>query len=218
MRPLGPPARRSWRSMTHARTKPCPASPPHSPPPLPLSSLPSLTRPTRKANFYGKTCSRALSQPCGISLALLPATPEAPRQMTVTATTNTRTHASAPRFRASSPRASTQAFARACCKCMRERDPGLHARALPSSATRMWRLNTRHGPTLQADECVDSVRFRLGCAGPMEPVTCAGHGRGARLLLRPGRSHTRPLSHTRPHNNAITPLRWRYLASSLART
>ena len=66
--------------------------------------------------------------------------------------------------------------------------------------------------------------------GPAEPITWrrlqlwhSGHGRGACLLLRPGRGHAwsqrRLLSHTRrPHNNATTPLRWRYLASSLART
>ena len=35
--------------------------------------------------------------------------------------------------------------------------------------TWLWRLNPRHGPTLEADEYVDSVRFRLGCAGPAEP-------------------------------------------------
>ena len=55
-------SKRSWRSMTHARTKPCPVLPPHSLPLLLSSSLPSLTRPMRKAIFYGKTCSRALSQ------------------------------------------------------------------------------------------------------------------------------------------------------------
>ena len=67
VRPLGPPARRSWRSMTLGRTKPCPVLLPHSPPPLPLTSLPSLTRPTRRAISHGKTCSRAPSQPCGTS-------------------------------------------------------------------------------------------------------------------------------------------------------
>ena len=34
------------------------------------------------------------------------------------------------------------------------------------------------GSTLEADEYVDSVRFRLGCAGPVEPVTCAACNSG----------------------------------------
>ena len=44
--------------------------------------------------------------------------------------------------------------------------------------TWLWRLNPRHGPTLDADEYVHSVRFRLGCAGPAEPVTCAACNSG----------------------------------------
>ena len=52
--------------------------------------------------------------------------------------------------------------------------------------TWLWRLNTRHGPTLEADEYVDSVRFRLGCAGPMEPVTCAACNSG---VLDTGAAH-----------------------------
>ena len=187
------------------------------------------------AESYGKTCSRALSQPCGISLALLPATPEASRQMTVTATTNTRTHASAPRFRASSPRASTQAFARACCKCMRERDPGLHARALPSSATRMWTTRGYGGLTHVTARpwklTSMLIRFDSDWAAlgpwnlsPALPATLASWTRARRTppaapWAKPHAVTTlSPLSYTQPHNNAITPLRWRYLASSLART
>ena len=45
--------------------------------------------------------------------------------------------------------------------------------------TWLWRLNPRHGPTLDADEYIDSVRFRLGCAGPTEPVTCAAFNSGS---------------------------------------
>ena len=74
--------------------------------------------------------------------------------------------------------------------------------------TWLWRLNPRHGSTLDADEFVDSVRFRLGCAGPTGTrhlrrlqLWYSGHGRGACLLLRPGRGHAwsqrRLLSHTR---------------------
>ena len=32
----------------------------------------------------------------------------------------------------------------------------------------MWRLNPHH--VMEPEECVDSVRLRLGCAGPCEPV------------------------------------------------
>ena len=49
-----------------------------------------------------------------------------------------------------------------------------------------WRLNTRHGPTLEADEYVDADRFRLGCARPMEPVTCAACNSG---ILDTGAAH-----------------------------
>ena len=44
--------------------------------------------------------------------------------------------------------------------------------------TWLWRLNSRHSPTLDADEYVHSVRFRLGCAGPAEPVSCAACNSG----------------------------------------
>ena len=52
--------------------------------------------------------------------------------------------------------------------------------------TWLWRLNPRHGPTLEADEYVDSVRFRLGCAGPAEPITCAACNSG---ILDTGAAH-----------------------------
>ena len=44
--------------------------------------------------------------------------------------------------------------------------------------TWLWRFNPRHGSTLDADEYVNSVRFRLGCAGPAEPITCAACNSG----------------------------------------
>ena len=44
--------------------------------------------------------------------------------------------------------------------------------------TWLWRLNPRHGPTLEADEYTDAVRFRLGCAGPAEPITCSACSTG----------------------------------------
>ena len=143
--------------------------------------------------------------------------------MTAMVTMNTRTRASAPRFRASSPRTLTLAFARACCKCMRVRDPGPHARTRLAELgdsnvdhTWLWRLNPRHGSTLDADEYVDSVRFRLGCAGPRNPSpappatpafwTRARRTPPAALWARPRVVTTpSPLSYTQPHNSATTP-------------
>ena len=58
------------------------------PPPQPLSSSTSLMRPMRKVTFCGKTCSRALSQPCRTSLAPLLVTPGASRQMRAMETRN----------------------------------------------------------------------------------------------------------------------------------
>ena len=52
--------------------------------------------------------------------------------------------------------------------------------------TWLWRLNPRHGATLEADEYIDSVRFRLGCAGPVEPITCAACDSG---ILDTGAAH-----------------------------
>ena len=52
--------------------------------------------------------------------------------------------------------------------------------------TWLWRLSPRHGSTLDADEYVDSVRFRLGCAGPAEPITCAACNSG---ILDTGAAH-----------------------------
>ena len=69
--------------------------------------------------------------------------------------------------------------------------------------TWLWRLNPRHGSTLEADEYVDSVRFRLGCAGPAEPTAppaAQAFWTRVRLLLRPGRGYAWPqlrlLSHS----------------------
>ena len=52
--------------------------------------------------------------------------------------------------------------------------------------TWLWRLKPRHGSTLEADEYVDSVRFRLGCAGPAEPTTCAACNSG---IMDTGAAH-----------------------------
>ena len=81
---------------------------------------------------------------------------------------------------------------RGCCRCTRAKVLGLLACVSPSLATPLWittwlwRLNPRHGSTLEADEYVDSVRFRLGCAGPAEPITCAACNSG---ILDTGAAH-----------------------------
>ena len=151
-------------------------------------------------------------------------------------TKNTRTRASAPRFRASSPRTLTLAFVRACCICMRVRDPGPHyARASPSLATRMWITRGCGGSThaMARPWMLMSVLTRSASAwavlGPRNlslapPATLASWTRARRMppaapWARPRVVTTpSPLSYTQPHNNVTTPLRWRYLASSLART
>ena len=68
--------------------------------------------------------------------------------------------------------------------------------------TWLWRLNPRHGSTLDADEYVDSVLFRLGCAGPAEPITCAACNSG---ILDTGAAHASCCAlgeATRGHNAA----------------
>ena len=71
--------------------------------------------------------------------------------------------------------------------------------------TWLWRLNPRHGPTLEADEYVDSVRFRLGCAGPAEPITCAACNSG---ILDTGAAHASccALGEATRGHNAVTSL------------
>ena len=71
--------------------------------------------------------------------------------------------------------------------------------------TWLWRLNPRHGLTLEADEYVDSVRFRLGCAGPAEPVTCAACNSG---ILDTGAAHASccALGEATRGHNAVTSL------------
>ena len=71
--------------------------------------------------------------------------------------------------------------------------------------TWLWRLNPRHGSTLDADEYVDSVRFRLGCAGPAEPITCAACISG---ILDTGAAHASccALSEATRGHNAVSSL------------
>ena len=45
--------------------------------------------------------------------------------------------------------------------------------------TWMWRLNPHHGAVMEPEEYVDSVRLRLGCAGPCELVPCAACQNGS---------------------------------------
>ena len=71
--------------------------------------------------------------------------------------------------------------------------------------TWLWRLNPRHGLTLEADEYVDSVRFRLECAGPAEPTTCAACNSG---ILDSGAAHASccALSEATRGHNAVSSL------------
>ena len=95
--------------------------------------------------------------------------------------------------------------------------------------TWLWRLNPRHGSTLEADEYIDSVRFRLGCAVPRNPslvlrATQASWTRVQRMPLAAPLGRLRgdtTLSHPscmQLHSSAITPLKWRFPVSFLART
>ena len=45
--------------------------------------------------------------------------------------------------------------------------------------TWMWRLIPHHGAVMEPEEYGDSVRLRLGCAGPSEPVPCAACQNGS---------------------------------------
>ena len=67
------------------------------------------------------------------------------------------------RSRATSPPALTRAYRRACSRCKKARALGAAPWTWITPAW-LWRLNPHHGPTLEADEYVDSVRLRLGCA------------------------------------------------------
>ena len=113
------------------------------------------------------------SQPCKISLPLILATLGASRLMTVMAMMSTRIREGESRSRALSLRALTLESVRGCCRCTRAKVLGLLACVSPSLAT-------------PPDEYIDSVRFRLGCAGPLEPITCAACNSG---ILDTGAAH-----------------------------
>ena len=101
---------------------------------------------------------------------------------------------------------------------------GAHTRLVELGAaeadhTWLWWVSPHHGP----EEYVDSVRLRLGCAGPSEPVPCApcqtgsqdsGAAHSAAPWARPLEATTRPPSSSTPLLNPVTtPLRPRFLAS-----
>ena len=95
--------------------------------------------------------------------------------------------------------------------------------------TWMWRLSPHHGAVMETEEYVDSVRLRLGCAGPCEPVPCAACQTGS---LDMGAAHAICCAlgeATRVHNAlpcwymqrlslATARLKRRTLGSPLART
>ena len=71
--------------------------------------------------------------------------------------------------------------------------------------TWMWRLYPHHGAVTEPEEYVDSVRLRLGCAGPCEPVPCAACQKGS---LDTSAAHATwcSLGEATPGHNAITAL------------
>ena len=71
--------------------------------------------------------------------------------------------------------------------------------------TWLWRLNPLYGLILEADEYIDSVRFRLGCAGPVEPITCAACNSG---ILDTGAAHASccALGEATRRHNAVSSL------------
>ena len=71
--------------------------------------------------------------------------------------------------------------------------------------TCLWRLNPHHGPTLKPEEYADSVRLRLGCAGPSEPVACAACQAGP-LDLGAVRAACCALGEATRGHNAVTTL------------
>ena len=105
---------------------------------------------------------------------------------------------------------------------------GAHARLLERGdaevdRTWMWRLNPHRVAVMEPEDFVDSVRFRLGCAGPCEPVPCAACQIGSldrRAPTRPVARWARPrVGTTRllylctPRLSPVTArLRWRPLA------
>ena len=62
-----------------------------------------------------------------------------------------------------------RACIQACFRCMSRRAPGELARDCRNLGTL---LNSHPGTAMEPEEYVDSVRLRLGCAGPCEPVAC----------------------------------------------
>ena len=170
-----------------------------------------------------------------ISLLPLLVTLGASRLTTVMAMMSTRTRANAPRFRALSLRTSIQEFVRAYCKCMRAKVPGPLACASLSLATpvwitrgcggsilataRLWKLtstSTRsafawaalvlRNPSLVLP-AIQAFWTRAQRTPPAAPL---GRLRGVTTLSHP--------FFMQLHSSAITPLKWRFPVSFLART
>ena len=131
--------------------------------------------------------------------------------MTALATTNTRTRASAPRFKASLPRTLILAFARACCKCMRVRAPGLLASVLLSLVTPPWITRGCGGSILamarpwMLTSTLTRSAFVWAALGPAEPITCAARNSG---ILDTGAAHASccALSEATRGHNAVSSL------------
>ena len=94
--------------------------------------------------------------------------------------------------------------------------------AAEAGRTWLWRLNHHHGLVLDPEENVDSVRLRQD-PYPAPPASLASWTQVVHALAaswaRPPAATTRLLpSSTLPLSPAVTLMRWRLLASSLAPT
>ena len=72
------------------------------------------------------------------------------------------------------------------CSTLKRRAPGI--RELSSADvvdTWLLKVNPCRGSILHADEFVDAVRFRLGCAGPVQPAVCPACNTGLLDTLAP---------------------------------
>ena len=149
----------------------------------------------------------------------------ASRLTTMMAMMSIRTRANAPRFRASSLRTSIPEFVRACCKCMRVKAPGPLACASLSLATPLWITRGCGDSTFAMARhwklTSTSTRFAFAHALPATQAfwTRARRTPPAAPSVRPRVVTTlSPPFSMQPRSSAITPLKWRFLASFLART
>ena len=155
--------------------------------------------------------------------------------MTVMAMMSTRTRESEPRSRALSLRALTLESVRVCCRCTRAKGLGLLACVSPSLATPLWTTRGCGGSILATARpwklTSTSTRsvFAWAVLVPRNPslVLPATQAFWTRVQrMPPAAPLGRPRGDTTPshpscmqqHSSAITPLKWRFPVSFLART